>query len=47
MWFIVVLIITTSVYMAKNEKVAEECRNGWFITAGIFVLLWIVFSVLF
>ena len=47
MWFLVVLGIMISVYVAKNEKVSEDSRNGWFVVVGIFLVLWIVLSVLF
>lgn len=47
MWFVVFLIIMVSVYVAKNKKLEEDYRSGWFGVSGIFLLLWVVLSVIF
>lgn len=47
MWILVVLLIMVSVYVIKNEKVPEEYRNGWLAIAGVFLVLWIILSIIF
>lgn len=46
MFFLVAILIMLSVYVAKNEKIAEKSRVCYFVVVGIIFALILLFSFL-
>lgn len=43
---ILCLILLVSVFVAKNERMQDTSRVWWFAIAGIFVLIYLLLSIL-